>query len=76
MAIDGNHRPLTPRQRSVLDLITSSTAGDGRPPTLRELGERLGIASTNGVRDHLRALTNKGYIRRDGRSARGIRVLR
>ncbi len=69
-------RPLTQRQRLVLELIRRSTASSGRPPTLREMGEQLGIASTNGVRDHLQALIDKGYIRRDGRSARGIRVLR
>ena len=69
-------RPLTERQRLVLELIRRTTAGSGRPPTLREMGEQLGIASTNGVRDHLQALCEKGYIRRDGRSARGIQVLR
>jgi repressor LexA len=66
---------LTPRQRVVLDAIHQSVNLFGRPPTLRELGERLDIASTNGVRDHLKALEEKGHIRRDGRSARGIRLL-
>jgi repressor LexA len=67
---------LTVRQRQVLGLIVDASAADGRPPTLREIGRRLGIASTNGVRDHLQALIEKGYIRRDERSARGIHVLR
>jgi repressor LexA len=69
-------RPLTERQRRVLQVIAESIRNRGRPPTLREIGERLGIASTNGVRDHLQALIEKGYLRRDGRSARGIQVLR
>lgn len=68
-------RPLTERQRMVLDAIAESTDGGGRPPTLREIGAKLGITSTNGVRDHLEALEAKGYIRRDARSARGIHLV-
>lgn len=68
-------RPLTPRQRRVLELIEERITAEGRPPTLREIGQELGITSTNGVRDHLQALIDKGYIRRDERSARGIRLL-
>jgi repressor LexA len=68
-------RPLTARQRRVLSVIRERIDADGRPPTLREIGVALGIASTNGVRDHLQALIDKGYIRRDERSARGIRLL-
>src|ERR671931_1515858 len=70
-----SQRPLTARQRQVLEIIDTSMARQGRPPTLREIGQRLGIASTNGVRDHLQALIDKGYLRRDERSARGLRVL-
>jgi repressor LexA len=68
-------RPLTARQRHVLTVIRERIDADGRPPTLREIGVALGITSTNGVRDHLQALIDKGYIRRDERSARGIRLL-
>jgi repressor LexA len=68
-------RPLTRRQRAVLDTIDQSVTASGRPPTLREIGRRLGIASTNGVRDHLQALIEKGYLSRDERSARGLRVI-
>jgi repressor LexA len=56
-------------------VISARIEADGRPPTLREIGQELGIASTNGVRDHLQALIEKGYIHRDERSARGIRLL-
>lgn len=69
-------RPLTLRQRQVLEIIDGSTSDVGRPPTLREIGQQLGIASTNGVRDHLQALIDKGYLRRDERSARGLRLIR
>jgi len=68
-------RPLTERQRAVLDTIDRSLADSGRPPTLREIGRRLGITSTNGVRDHLQALIEKGYLSRDQRAARGLRVI-
>lgn len=68
-------RALTDRQRSVLQMIARSIQKTGRPPTLREIGTHLNISSTNGVRDHLQALVDKGYIERDERSARGIRLV-
>jgi repressor LexA len=71
----GGSRPLTARQRRVLAVISAWIEAEGRPPTLREIGQELGIASTNGVRDHLQALIEKGYIHRDERSARGIRLV-
>lgn len=66
----------TARQREVLDFIHLSIYGNGRPPTLREIGIALGIGSTNGVNDHLLALERKGYIVRDQATARGIRLLK
>ncbi len=69
-------RGLTSRQREVLTHIRAVLERTGRPPTLRELGARLGIRSTNGVRDHLQALVAKGYLARDPHSARGLRLLR
>jgi repressor LexA len=47
---------LTDRQRMVLEYICVSIQDRGYPPTLREIGLKLGIRSTNGVNDHLRAL--------------------
>ena len=55
---------LTDRQRMVLDYICESIQDRGYPPTLREIGLKLGIRSTNGVNDHLRALERKGYLTR------------
>lgn len=66
---------LTERQRLVLDCIHEAIEAHGCPPTQRELGARLGVRSTNGVRQHLHALERKGYIRLDPRAARGICVL-
>lgn len=55
---------LAPRQRQVLDAIASHVDQAGIPPTLRELGDALGIKSTNGVADHIKALIKKGYLER------------
>lgn len=63
---------LTDRQRAVLDHIRSKTTEQGYAPTLREIGEALGMKSTNGVQDHVKALEKKGYIRRTYGTARSI----
>ena len=68
-------RPLTERQSLVLAIVREHTALKGYPPTLREIGERVGIRSTNGVNDHLKALERKGYVRRDDVKSRGIVVI-
>jgi len=62
---------LTNRQQQVLDFISARIAADGFPPTIREIGNRLGIRSTNGVADHLRALERKGYLTRSEGKSRG-----
>jgi SOS-response transcriptional repressor LexA len=66
---------LSPRQRDTLDVIRGWTETFGYPPTLRELARELGIGSTNGVNDHLKALKKKGFIETDPVKARGIRIL-
>lgn len=53
---------LTKRQRSVLQFIAQFIRDRGYAPTLREIGKQFGIKSTNGVNDHLLALTRKGYL--------------
>lgn len=55
---------LTDRQREVLAVIEDKIARDGYPPTIREIGQQLGIRSTNGVTDHLKALQRKGVLAR------------
>src|ERR671939_670148 len=64
---------LTQRQQMVLDFIRQSIADRGYPPTLREIGARMGIRSTNGVNDHLRALERKGYLTREDMKSRTLR---
>lgn len=64
---------LTARQREILDYITASIEERGYPPTIREIGKKMGIRSTNGVNDHLKALERKGYLRRDDLKSRAMR---
>lgn len=83
MSANGNHddrlkkdrSALTERQQQVLDFIASSINERGYPPTLREIGERLGIRSTNGVNDHLKALEKKGYLAREDLKSRALRPI-
>ncbi|HSO00705.1 MAG TPA: transcriptional repressor LexA [Candidatus Nanopelagicales bacterium] len=64
---------LTDRQQQVLHYIRQSIAERGYPPTLREIGAHMGIRSTNGVNDHLRALERKGYLTREDMKSRALR---
>lgn len=64
---------LTQRQEMVLGFIESSILDRGYPPTLREIGNHMGIRSTNGVNDHLRALERKGYLMREDMKSRALR---
>lgn len=65
-------KPLTPRQREVFEFIRERIGESNRPPTLREIGQRFEISSTNGVRSILAALVKKGYIERSPKLSRGI----
>jgi repressor LexA len=64
---------LTDRQQQVLHYIRQSIQERGYPPTLREIGAHMGIRSTNGVNDHLRALERKGYLTREDMKSRALR---
>lgn len=64
---------LTRRQQQILDFISHSIQDRGYPPTIREIGREMGIRSTNGVNDHLKALERKGYLRRDDLKSRAMR---
>lgn len=64
---------LTGRQRQILEFITQRIEEQGYPPTIREIGEQMGIKSTNGVNDHLKALERKGYLKREGLKSRALR---
>src|SRR5258708_13415622 len=64
---------LTDRQSQVLEYIRTSIAHRGYPPTLREIGAHMGIRSTNGVNDHLRALERKGSLTREDMKCPALR---
>ncbi len=66
---------LTDRQQQVLKYIRDSITDRGYPPTLREIGAHMGIKSTNGVNDHLRALERKGYLTREDMKSRALRPI-
>jgi len=67
---------LTGKQREVLEIVAAWIAKYGFPPTIRDIAKALGVASTNGVVQHLNALERKGHIMRDSRRSRGIKLLR
>src|SRR3954468_11455186 len=72
---DGEKEALTDRQKAVLDFISRSIEKRGYPPTLREISEHMGIRSTNGVNDHLKALEKKGYLEREDLKSRALRPI-
>lgn len=72
---DVEKEPLTERQQAVLEFISRSIEERGYPPTLREIGEHMGIRSTNGVNDHLKALEKKGYLEREDLKSRALRPI-
>jgi len=67
---------LTNKQKAVLEFIEKQVADRGHPPTIREIGRKFGIASTNGVRTHLTALIKKGYLKKEKFISRGLELTR
>lgn len=72
-APDAEELPL--RQREVLEVIRTWVERFGYPPSVREIGEAVGLTSTSSVAYQLRALEQKGYLRRDPNRPRAIGVL-
>lgn len=67
-------RQLSDPQANILDFIERYMRKEGRPPTNREIGHAVGIGSTGHVDYHLTVLEKKGYIARERRKSRGIRL--
>lgn len=65
---------LTERQRQVLEFIDSEIGRRGYPPSVREIGDAVGLSSPSTVHAHLAALQDKGYLRRDPSKPRAIEV--
>jgi repressor LexA len=68
-------RELTGKQQRVLGYIVEHLERHGYPPTLKEIAGHFGISSPNAVRDHLRALEGKGFLRRDADKSRALTVV-
>jgi repressor LexA len=66
---------LTSRQREILDLIRRKVTERGYPPSVREIGDELGLSSPSTVHSHLSSLVRAGYLRRDSSKPRAIEVV-
>jgi repressor LexA len=75
IAGEPRQRGLTPRQRRVLETIRNSVEQRGYPPSMREIGEAVGLTSPSSVKHQLVALERKGYLRRDPNRPRAIEVV-
>jgi len=67
-------RVLTWRQRKILHVIRDSVQRRGYPPSMREIGDAVGLSSISSVSYQLAALERKGYLRRNGRRPRTAEV--
>ena len=66
---------LSPRQRTILDMIRAAVAERGYPPSIREIGDAVGLTSPSSVAYQLHMLEKKGFIRRDPHRPRAMEVL-
>jgi repressor LexA len=65
---------LTERQRTILSVIRASVTSRGYPPSIREIGDAVGLTSTSSVAHQLRTLERKGFLRRDPNRPRAVDV--
>ncbi|MBD3778674.1 MAG: transcriptional repressor LexA [Micrococcales bacterium] len=73
--LDAEGDGLTPRQRLVLETVRASVESRGYPPSMREIGDAVGLTSPSSVKHQLTALERKGYLRRDPNRPRAIEVV-
>jgi repressor LexA len=66
---------LTPRQRRILEVIKETVENRGYPPSIREMADAVGLASSSSVAHQLKALEQKGFLRRDPNRPRALEVL-
>lgn len=66
---------LTPRQQQIIEVIRSSIAEQGYPPTVREIGAAVGLSSPASVQNHLCVLEERGYIRRGAPRRRALELV-
>ena len=68
-------KQITDRQRQILDLILETVDRRGYPPSVREIGDAVGLSSPSTVHSHLSSLVDQGYLRRDPTKPRAIEVV-
>ncbi|RIP33453.1 transcriptional repressor LexA [Staphylococcus gallinarum] len=68
-------RELTKRQNEIFEYIKQTVQSKGYPPSVREIGEAVGLASSSTVHGHLSRLEEKGYIKRDPTKPRAIEIV-
>ena len=66
---------LTRRQRLILETINQAVAAHGYPPTMREIGDAVGLTSSSSVAHQLQSLERKGFLRRDPKRPRAMEVV-
>src|ERR1035438_3006417 len=66
---------LSRRQNQILEFIRDSVLSRGFPPSIREIGEAVGLSSSSTVHSHLRSLETKGFLRRNPSKPRSIELL-
>jgi len=69
-------RDITSRQQDVLDKINTFYKKNGYAPSIRDLAKMLGVSSVSTIHQHLAALENKGYIKRNPSKARSLEIVR
>jgi repressor LexA len=73
MGVRTTEKPATERQRRILRAIADFKAERGYPPSVREIGERVGLSSSSTIHAHLKALERRGLISRDPTKPRALR---
>ena len=68
-------KALTAKQDNVLRFVEAFFQSHGFPPTLREIGDAIGLVNINAVRGHMAALAKKGYITKADDKARAIQIV-
>src|ERR1700679_3533638 len=66
---------LSSREEQVLEVVRAGVARRGYPPSIREIGDAVGLRSTSSVAYHLKALQEKGYLHRDRGRPRTVELL-
>jgi len=69
-------KALTKRQKEILIFVQRYSDAHGYPPSVREIGQALGLTSSSTVHSHLSALEKKGFLRRDPSKPRALEILR